>query len=210
MILPVMTALVIVFIVWINYEMHKTTKLSKEATKQFWSREKSSELMHRSDITVLDYIIVTTKSLPMSDCPDPTVNSYRDIILKLSDMKALNLSGYTNTELKLRYGNANISLLTECDNNYTVLVSIMQKWAVRLNNLGYSKDAIAVLEYAVVCHTDVNGSYLLLAELYRQNAESEKIRQLINTVSNTRLRNKDKLTNKLSQLLEQKFYKDSL
>lgn len=203
MILPVLTALVIVFIVWINYEIHKTSKVSKDDTEKFWNREKASNRNPRSDISSLDYIIITTEQLPISDSRDQTVNSYRDIICGLSGKKALNLSSYTNTELKFRYGAANIGLLTEYDNNYTVLVSILQKWAKRLIELGDQEASLAILEYALSCHTDVAESYLLLAKLYQQNSDSEKIAKLVEAVSDTPIRNKDALINKLLDLSKQ-------
>jgi tetratricopeptide (TPR) repeat protein len=203
MILPVITALVIVFIVWINYEIHKTSKVCKDDTEKFWNRENVSNRKPRSDISSLDYIIITTDQLPTLDSLDQTVNSYRDIICGLSGKKALNSSHYTNTELKFRYGAANIGLLTEYDSNYTVLVSILHKWAKRLYDLGDKEASLTILEYALSCHTDVAKSYLLLAELYKQNSDSEKIIQLAEAVSQTHIRNKEVLINKLLDLSKQ-------
>ncbi len=201
MVLPVMTALVIVFIVWMNYEIHKSTKQSAADIHSFWNHEQASNLVPRSDITALDYIDIATQTLPMKDHPDETVNSYRDILKELSGHKALNLSSYSNTELKLRFGLANISQLTDYDNNYTLLVSILQKWAERLNKLGYGKDAISVLEYALACHTDVINSYLLLTQLYHSNGEPDKIMDLIKAVTNTDIHDKERLIGALSASL---------
>lgn len=201
MILPVLTALVIVFIVLINYEIHKTTKSNKDDTEKFWNHEKASNLKPRADISSLDYIIISTEKLPMSDNPDQTANSYRDIILGLSGKKALNLCGYSNTELKSLYGIANITRLSDYDNNYTVLVSMLQKWAERLSNLGCTKEALEVLEYALSCHTDVIKSYLLLAGLYKQCQDTDKIARLIDSIQTTKIRDKEKLVSRLNIIM---------
>ena len=37
----------------------------------------------------------------------------------LSDAKIVNLTGYTNTDLKLKYGTANITILSDCSPSST-------------------------------------------------------------------------------------------
>lgn len=201
MTLPVLTALAIIFILWINYEIHKTSKQLKEDSGNFWEREKASNLSRRTDITSLNYITISTQRLPMEDSDDLTVNSYRDTILSLSGQKAINLSNLTNTELKLQYGVANLNQLTDYDNNYTVLVSILQKWAERLSRLELYHEATAVLEYAVHCHTDVGKTYLLLAQIYNQLNNQDKIKSLINIIKDTKLYDKDKLISDLTKIM---------
>lgn len=197
MILPVLTALILVFIVWLNYEVRKTSKQSKEDEENFWKREKESNFSRRTDISSLNYLTVATDQLPSADHPDQTINSYRDTIFKLNGKKILNLSGITNTELKSKYGAVNINQLTEYDNNYTAFVSILQKWAERLYNNGSIDDCITVLEYAVSYHTDVTKSYKLLADIYKAKNNVSKINDLINVIPQTKIPDKDKLINEL-------------
>ena len=131
--------------------------------------------------------------LPMEDNTDPTINSHRDTILSQADNKILNLSSFSNTELKLKYGTANISLLSEYDNNYIILVSTFHKWGERLYMQGSLKEALAVLETAVVCNTDVHASYHLLSTIYIQQGRSDKVNQLLDTISSSSIRDKEDL-----------------
>jgi hypothetical protein len=110
----------------------------------------------------------------------------------------MNLSDITNTELKLKYGVANINLLSEYDYTYTILVSILQKWAERLYEQGNKKDCISVLEYAVACYTDVTKSYKLLAEIYMLQNTADRINELINLLPKTKIADKDKLIEELT------------
>ena len=64
----------------------------------------------------------------------------KEILRSLSTQKIVNLTGYTNTDLKLSYGTANITCLTEYDQNYTLLVSTLQKWAEVLYRGGAKKE----------------------------------------------------------------------
>jgi hypothetical protein len=197
---PVLTALVIIFVIWLQYEIRKASRKMKKETDNFWDREKQSNLSRRKDISALEYLTITTESLPMDDKEDQTANSYRDTILKLSDQKILNLTGYTNTELKTMYGVANMNRLAEYDNNFTVLVSILQKWAERLYAGGYAEDSRAVLEYAVSCKTDVSKTYKLLAVIYKEQNAPEKIDALIHGLASTAIRNKEELIRYLQEL----------
>lgn len=201
MMLPVMTVIVTIFILWINYEIFKSSKHNKDEIEQFWNREKGANASSRKSILSLDVIIISAELLPKSDTFDDTANSYRDIILSMSGKKAVNLSKYTNTELKLQYGVANLKLLTEFDNNYTKLVSMLWKWALRLHSLGLYMEAEAVLEYAVICKTDVSGTYLLLSELYQKRGKYEKIESLIPAVRESEIHNKEILVKKLLAIM---------
>ena len=91
----------------------------------------------------------------------------------------VNLTGYTNTDLKLKYGTANITILSDYDFHYTNLVTLLQKLAELLHDNLEDDLAVRVLEFAVSTGTDVSKSYYLLAELYQQMNMSEKIEHLI-------------------------------
>ena len=197
---PVLSALIIIFVVWLQYEVRKATKKRNKDENFFWENEKKSNLTRRTDISHLDYISVLIDRLPMADQKDQTINSYRDTIFKLTNKKILNLTGFTNTDLKFKYGVANIAFLSECDNNYTVLVSMMHKWAERLYTQGFTMDAISVLELAIYYNTDVTGSYKLLADIYKKQNNPEKIDDLIKIIPKTKMLDKDKLIEELSAI----------
>jgi hypothetical protein len=139
----------------------------------------------------------------MEDHEDDTINSYRDTMKGLSGKKMINLAGLTNTELKYRYGAANLNILSEYDNNYTIMVSILQKWAERLYLEGFLTEAQSVLEYSISCLTDVTKSYRLLAEIYHKQKQPDKINDLINMIPKTKLPEKEKLIQELTELLTQ-------
>lgn len=92
----------------------------------------------------------------------------------MSAGKIVNLTGYTNTDLKLEYGTANINILSDYDFHYTNMVTLLQKLAELLH--ACSEDALAaeVLEFAVSTGTDVSRSYYLLAELYTASRNARK------------------------------------
>lgn len=197
---PVLSIILLVFVIWLRYEIRVSNKFQKEASENYWQTDKESNNTRRVDISNLDYISIPVESLPMDDKKDATLNSYRDKILQLSNKKVINLTGYTNTDLKFKYGVANLSILSEYDKNYTTLVSILQKWGDRLYEKGFIQDGKSVLEFAVSCKTEVRATYRLLTKIYIELETPELISHLIEVIPQTTMIKPNDLINELNQV----------
>ena len=99
-------------------------------------------------------------------------------IAALRDQKIVNFTGITNTDLKLTYGAANIDALSEYDNNYLKLVRLIVKYAKQLIDAGLTEKAKEILEFGVSVKTDVSANYTLLAKLYKDEGNNEKLREI--------------------------------
>lgn len=169
----------IIFIIWLTYELRKSRRKEEKLEKQFWAREREANNTRRKPLDGLSFISIPLNELPLETASDnPQIQEYTDILRTLSTKKIVNLTGYTNTDLKLMYGAPNITELTEYDQNYTLLARTLQQWATTLFELGYSTEAKTILEFAISTDTDVSGSYRLLVSIYHSNGEDEKIAAL--------------------------------
>ena len=110
---------------------------------------------------------------------DPVILQCHETLRELSASPIVNLTGISNTDLKLTYGAPNIDLLSCYDQRYTLLARTLQDWAAALAGKDFPLEAVAVLEFAVSTHTDVSASYKLLSSLYLKQGCPEKIRDLI-------------------------------
>ena len=99
-------------------------------------------------------------------------------LCKLADCRILNLTGISNTELRLTYGTANLDPLMSYDHNFTALIRSLQKWGSLLASAGHPEEAITVLSYAVSIGSDIAGTYAVLARLYKARGEFSKIEEL--------------------------------
>lgn len=169
----------IVFTIWLSYEISKHNRIDAAEGQAFWSKEHRANKVRRKPLDDLAYITIPFDSLPMHILPDDEqVAEYKEIINSLSDSKIVNFTGITNTDLKLKYGAPNIDLLSKYDQNYTVLVRTLNKWASYIYEKGYPDEARIVLEFAVSTGTDVSGSYKLLCQIYKEQNTPEKIQSL--------------------------------
>ena len=117
----------------------------------------------------------------------------------LSSCKIVNLTGWTNTDLKLEYGTANITPLTEYDQNYTVLVRTLQQWADVLCEAEYVYEARILMEFAVSTGTDISRTYYKLADIYASRGEFSQIEDLIMKAEALRTMNKKTIVRTLRE-----------
>lgn len=177
----------IVFGFLFSFSLKKRTKKEKQYVDNFWEREREADSTRRKSLENLDYIAIPLGELPMDVLTQlPEIKEYHDKIRELADKKIVNFAGYSNTELKLEYGAPNINLLSEYDQNFEDLITLLQEWAsLLLQNWGEGAQlcpeeerkqaAKKILAYAVSIGTDITASYEKLVKLYLEYGEQEKI-----------------------------------
>lgn len=181
--LPIFTTVVLLSAVtW--FSVKRSTRKMKEEEEKFWDREREANNVRKQPLTDLEFIDVPFDELLFDiDSDDPLLREYAGRIASLKDKKIVNLNGISNTDLKFKYGVSNLTTLSEYDENYTVLVSTLADYSEELLRLDRKDDAITVLKCAVACHTDVKRSYLLLADIYKEDKNYDAIDELIETAS---------------------------
>lgn len=177
----------IVFGFLFSFSLKKRTKKEKQYVDNFWEREREADSTRRKSLENLYYIAIPLGELPMDVLTQlPEIKEYHDKIRELADKKIVNFAGYSNTELKLEYGAPNINLLSEYDQNFEDLITLLQEWAsLLLQNWGEGAQlcpeeerkqaAKKILAYAVSIGTDITASYEKLVKLYLEYGEQEKI-----------------------------------
>lgn len=170
----------IVFCLVIALTNRRHKKMIEKYEKDFWERESRANSTRKKPLANLNYISIPDYLLPEHFMPqDAEVCELLETLRYLSGQKIVNLTGYTNTDLKLEYGAANITCLSEYDQNYTLLARTLQRFAEILYKNAHINEARAVLEFAVSTDTDVSHSYYLLADIYDAEGESGKKAALI-------------------------------
>ena len=197
-------ASVIIFCLVINHAIRRNNRRQKVQDASFWEREQQANATRRKSLDGLNYI-----TIPLNDLPtgllleDETVQGYVETLRGLAETAIVNLTGYTNTDLKLQYGAPNITLLTQYDQNYTVLVSTLQLWADALLKEGLTEDAVKIMEFAVSVETDVSRTYYRLSEYYLSLGRPEELARLKKTVEKLRSSNREQILRCLESLQRQ-------
>ncbi len=171
----------------ISINIRKQARQAKAANEAFWERERLADSVRRKPLDGLDYIKIPLETFPTHLLHENSeVLECIDIMQSLSSQKIVNLTGYTNTDLKLEYGTANLPDLSEYDQNYTVLVRTLQKWADCLIDAGFSREAAVLMEFAVSTGTDVSRTYYRLAEYRISHDQAPLVDRLVQSAENLR------------------------
>lgn len=199
-----MVGAVLIICALIAYEKRKSDRGIKNATEHFWDREREANLTRRKDISNLPYITIPYESLPLDALPDS--EEYRATVQQLQSLSGkqiLDLSGQTNTDLKLAYGAANLPILMECDQNYLVLIRTLSRMAGLLSDAGKEDAAETVLCFAIDAGSTIRSDYEQLAVIYGQRRDYRKLDALIAQAERLNFPTKASLLASLNAIKEQ-------
>lgn len=177
----------IILLIILQFAIKKGTRNHKARNEAFLEREAKANQVRRKDISNLNYISIPD-NLPLINSGNETFDriisedsrlkrSY-DTLQALRDKKILNLTGISNTDLKLSYGVANLNDLTEYDDNYTALVKAVALIGHNLLEQKDITDATTYLEYGISIKSDISSNYIDLAIIYAADGRKDKIASL--------------------------------
>ena len=193
----------ILFILWFRVKTKQSSKEENKSIEEFLTREQEANFTRKKDISNLEYISVNMEILPFSDTTDEYEIQLANNVKKFADKKLLNLSGLTNTDIKLLYGSANLDILSSYDQNYTLLLRDLNKWGAYLFQKERYSDSKTVLEYALSLGSDITETYTTLAKIYLSEDSPEKVQKLIEQISESDAYLKDSIKLSLIKLLQE-------
>ena len=135
--IPICLILFILFIAVITFAIKRADSAQAKVTEDFWEKERKANSTLRGDTTDLCYITIPEKFFPLNN----------DKINDLRDKTLVNLTGMTNTDLKLKYGILNFKKLSEYDDNFTKFVSMLPDYYNRLKEAGYESLGNELLDF---------------------------------------------------------------
>ena len=190
----------IALILIISISIKRQNSNFKKKEDDFWARERQANSVRRKSLDGLNYIKIPLETFPTHLLNDNTiVMDCIDTLESLTSQKIVNLTGWSNTDLKLEYGTANINILSEYDQNYTVLVRTLQKWADELLTAGFADEAAVLMEFAAGTGTDTGRTYYRLSDYYASRGKWEQIDRLIQIAERLRSSNKETIVKHLRE-----------
>ena len=194
---PLILPSFLVFIAWLTYELKKNEKKNKEGLQKFLITEAEANNTRKQDISNLDYVIFSLSALPEYKGDDDDILAQQKRLLFFEGKQMLNLSAYSNTELKLMYGAANLDFLSTADVNFINFSRELFKYGQLLYEKESEEQALAVLEYGIDIKTDLSKHYALLVDIYVKNQQLDKLLLLKEKAQNIHTLMKDSIVNNL-------------
>ena len=184
--IPVFIIIFVIFIAWTQYEMKKSSKEAQKREDAFWAREQEANFAPKKDISGLPLLHFDEDVIPLP--PEGMFNEDDDISNYIRELKKLlrepmiDLSEYTNTDLKLAYGVANFTILSSYDDNYNSFLLLMTNLARGYERREQHELSVRAYRSALSCGSIKLTDYTGLAEVYLAMDAPEKVSELIDEV----------------------------
>lgn len=197
----------IIILVVIQLYLKKNDTSQQNNIKQFWEREQKANLVRKKDINGLNYV-KWDETLPSKESSNTLTSIINDNneaataynnIMSLKDKQMINLTEYSNTELKLKYGVANLELLTEYEDNYTSIIKNIATLGHILMEHNDMQEAAAYLEYGLRIGSDIRSNYADLKNIYNTQNNTSGLNRLKQYASLIKSVNKDIIINMLNE-----------
>lgn len=203
--IPIFTIIILLFVAVFTFRIKKTSNDQDELIDNFLENERNANNTRKKDISNLEYITIPEDLFPW-DIHSDTENS----LAALKNTKMLNLTGITNTELKLEYGVQNLDALSACDDAFTEFVRLLPTYAKELVASGRPEIAQAALEFGVQNLTDSKLVFTDLALMYKDAGQPQKIEQLIESAKQLNSLLKDSIVASLEDILSDNNHTDEM
>ena len=165
-----------VFGIWLTIQLRKSRNLNEKAESDFWENESMANSVRKKQLEASDFVTFPFDKLPTEEsfAPEPVPESL-PILRSLSDQKMINLNGISNTEVKKRFGAANITILTEYDGNYELFVKNIYLLCQYLYDIGRKEEALMLSEETILTGTDSLLHYKLIIQIYQEQGNTAGI-----------------------------------
>ena len=201
----------VIFIFVLQHNMRKNQKKQEQDESSFWKRESSANDVRKRSLEDLNYVTFSAESfyplalLDHNTCGEflqknPEVKEILSRFLFLENQKMVNLTEFSNTDLKFKYGVANLNTLTEYDTNYNEFITLLHTYGNIFMNNGYSSQALRIFEYAISIGSDISATYTSCALLYQQQEQWDKLEFLKKEAEKISTSRKDSILRKLKEL----------
>lgn len=198
--MPIFLICIIVFVIWFRVKMKKAGKEANIQNTQYWEREEQANFARKKDISNLEYLTVDDSELMLKT---PENDEEANLMQQLTDCahrRMLNLSAYSNTDLKEQYGVVNLEELSNCDQNYLYFIRALSNWGRYLYDHDDYERAQSVMELSLRIGSDISHVYTVLAQIYLKQGNEEKVDELIRQAASSDMALKDSLIRKLKLL----------
>ena len=178
--MPLILICVLLFGAWFSYQYKHNVSKNDHKSEDFWKKEQEANFTRRKSMDDINYITVGEDELP--ECPENAGSEALRIhneIAELLKNPVADLSDYTNTELKLKYGAPNFDALAAADNNFTALVRKLTTYGTELQKADCRDELRRVYALARRIGAATSGLTLAAAESYALEGNQKAIEELI-------------------------------
>lgn len=164
---------------WLLISQRKAQEQDNQASESFWSREARANSTRNKDISGLPFLQIAETDLPDTDPGDETIHYYIGLLKENIKQPMIDLSTYSNTDLKLAYGVGNFKTLSSYDENYNTFLLHLTNLARAYSHAELYDEAVRTYRLTLQYGSQKVSDYSELAKTYLKLGERGQVDRLI-------------------------------
>lgn len=181
--MPALLFCIILFVTLLHFRLKRIQQAEQADQEEYLSLERKAAMPIKRNLNDLPYVTIPLEQLPFSKLKTKAGEEYEATLQQLAKEKLCNLASSSATDLKLKYGAKNFSLLTRYEENYQLYVVTLANWCEALFQDGQWEAALQVGSCALACQSDVSKTYRIMAQIYLQEDDYDALHHLADTVA---------------------------
>ena len=204
---PVVFLWFVLAILIFRHHLRKNTKAQDEASRAFWKKEEASLVVRKKALEPEEYIhpTLTTDDLKgeayYNKLGKTQLLRHEVYLHEILQLDMVNFSHMTNTDLRINFGTAMLTIIEKNENNYTAYITTLYKLAKGVYEAGDLNYACKLLEEGVGVGTDNRQHILLLAEIYLKLDNREAFDNLYSVAESNQSLTKKALLESLDEMI---------
>lgn len=204
--IPIIFILFVIFILIFQHNLRKQSTTLEKSRKEFWELEEKSYFSRKEPIEPELFLKTNSESLPKNSREFFQEKGKESLFLvqekcfEVSALPMINLSDTLNSQVRLKYGAANLGLIQNYEINYNSYLTHLYKLGKGYSDMGLDNDAILFLEEAINLCSESSDHYILLGQLYKRTNDHKKLDALYQNAQGLNTITKNKVVSALDQL----------
>jgi len=199
----------IIFVILIfifQHHLRKNNKIENKAKDEFWQKEHKSLVVRKKVLSKEDYIVpdITNLALSIPQDMEPSDElQLKQLVKKIKDLSThdmMNFSDLSNTELRLKFGTANQSIITNNEYSYNNFLKALASYASLMNDYNLVDESLLALEQCISLGSDYSEHFSHLGQLYLDKHMQAEFNALKDTANTLISLNKKGILEKLKSL----------
>lgn len=190
----------LIFIAWMHYKKRKATKQQEKESSLFWEREEEANHTRNKDISHLPLFTPDITRIPWEGAQNDTILHYLDALRRLIESPMMDLSEYTNTNLKIAYGIGNFQTLSTYDETYQNFLQTLTALGRAYMEAGDYTHAAEACRLCLDYDPKNRIACLSLAEIYKKGHKNYLLSDLIDEIKHSPIARKESLLREINEL----------
>ncbi len=184
----------------IHYKKMKASSADKRMSDEYWELQDKANHTRNKPFTDLEYFTASPDEIPKAGESIEEIKYCLDKVDHAISQPMMNLSDYSNTDLKLAYGTGNFEKLSLYDDNFNSFLVYLSNLANAYYRNNMKSEAQKTFMYAIKSGSTRFDDWMTLAKIYKSDQDTSGLNSLKELLSTREFTSKNSLLDEFNKM----------